>query len=59
MKKYLSSKRVVFGVVIVAIMYVVIITGINICNESYRFNNKGIFTDEFSHNVFHKTTQNI
>ncbi|MGL4847587.1 MAG: hypothetical protein ACRC28_01470 [Clostridium sp.] len=51
MNKDIKMRGVVGVALVIIISYVLILGGISICNRSYGDTHKGIFTDEFAHNV--------
>lgn len=50
----IGAKWIAPIILAVIVSYVLIIGGIQVCNNSYTMNHKGIFTDEFAHGSFHK-----
>lgn len=50
----IEAKWIISIILAVIVSYALIIGGIQICNNSYTMNHRGIFTDEFAHGSFHK-----
>lgn len=54
MSTEVSAKWIAPIIITIVVVYALILGGIHICNNSYKINHKGFFTDEFSHQSFHK-----
>ncbi|WP_297633259.1 hypothetical protein [uncultured Clostridium sp.] len=50
----IGAKWIAPIILAVIVSYILIIGGIQVCNNSYTMNHRGIFTDEFAHGNFHK-----
>ncbi|MGL5415828.1 MAG: hypothetical protein ACRDAU_09235 [Clostridium sp.] len=51
MQTDMKRRSIIALVLVVIVSYVLILGGISLCNRSYGDTHKGIFTDEFAHNI--------